>query len=66
MATRTVRITRTWDIEVEAEYGDTDEALIAKADTNGDDPDSEVRNLIPAEGVTPVEEIIAQEEEVTE
>lgn len=26
-----VRVTRTWDVKVEAEYGDTDETLCARA-----------------------------------
>lgn len=31
MITRTIRMTKTWDITVPADYGDTEESLVAKA-----------------------------------
>lgn len=47
---RTVRISRHWDIEVPAVYGDTDETLLAKAEIT-DQPGNETRNLLhEAEG----------------
>lgn len=43
---QTVRVIRTWDVTVEAEYGDTDEILLSKITEEFLDetpPDSEVR-----------------------
>lgn len=44
---RTVRVTRTWDIVVEADYGDTDETLLDKAVVEDNPEYTEQRNLIP-------------------
>ena len=41
----TVRITQTWEILVDAEYGDTDETLVEKAVIT-DAPDAEHRVLL--------------------
>lgn len=48
--TKLVRIIRTWDVSVDAEYGDTDETLVAKV-TDGylatTVPDADSRHLLP-------------------
>lgn len=44
---RIVRVTRVWDVEVVAIYGDTDEDLIAKASPGTAAAATEVKNLIP-------------------
>lgn len=52
MATRTVRVIRTWDIVVPAEYGDTDDALKAKIgdeQLDATEPGAETRVLLPVE-----------------
>ncbi|UTI65619.1 hypothetical protein NBH00_05260 [Paraconexibacter antarcticus] len=46
-AERTVRVSRTWDLKVTAEYGDTDETLVEKAVVTDADEPSETRNLLP-------------------
>lgn len=46
---RTVRVTRTWDLPVEAEYGDTYESLCAKVSEETLDntaPDAEQRVVV--------------------
>lgn len=45
MAQVKVRITRTWDVDVKADYGDTEAALIEKAEANGK-PDGESRVVV--------------------
>ena len=51
MPTRTVRVTRIWEVEVEAQYGDTDDDLLAKANAGTIAAASETKNLLPdAEG----------------
>lgn len=50
MAERIVRITRTWDVPVTAEYGDTDEALLEKASAGTVAAANETRNLLPEAG----------------
>lgn len=49
MVERTVRITRTWDVKVTAEYGDTDENLLDKAKAGTIEDSKESRNLLPME-----------------
>lgn len=49
MAKRIVRIQRTWDVEVTAEYGDDDQALIDKASPGTVATAEETRNLLPEE-----------------
>lgn len=49
MTTRTVRVTRTWDVEVDAEYGDTYQSLLGKVSEDYLDataPDSDVRVVV--------------------
>ena len=49
MATRTIRVIRTWDLNVPAEYGDTDEMLKAKVSEQQLDetaPDAETRVIL--------------------
>lgn len=48
-AERVVRITRTWDVTVKAEYGDTDESLIEKAKAGAVTDAAEIKNLLPEE-----------------
>lgn len=48
--TKRIRVIRTWDIDVPAEYGDTDDDLMAKVgESTLDDtaPDSETRLILP-------------------
>jgi len=47
MATRTVRVTRTWDVKVTAEYGDTDDSLLEKAKAGTITEAVEQKNLLP-------------------
>lgn len=42
----TVRITRTWDVKVAAEFGDTEETLLAKASPGTVAASTETRNLV--------------------
>lgn len=45
--TRTVRVTRIWDVKVVAEYGDTDQALLDKAIAGPSGQAVETKNLVP-------------------
>lgn len=62
MAERFVRVTVTWEVPVLAEYGDTDEDLIAKASRPPLADGNENRTLLPAE-ITAAD--VAPEPEVT-
>lgn len=46
-AERTVRVTRSWDVKVKAEYGDDDQALLDKASAGTVAQAAEVKNLLP-------------------
>jgi hypothetical protein len=46
-AERIIRITRTWDVVVAAEYGDDDDSLMAKAEPGLDADATETRNVMP-------------------
>lgn len=46
---RTVRITRTWDVQVTAEYGDEDQDLLDKASAGTVSEAVETKNLLPQE-----------------
>lgn len=49
----TVRVIRTWEVQVPAVYGDTDDSLKAKVSEEYLDataPDAETRVLLPLEG----------------
>lgn len=55
MATRTVRVIRTWDFVVPAEYGDSDDALELKVDEtmlDNTEPHAESRVLLPTESAS--------------
>lgn len=48
--TQTVRVTRTWDVDVDAEYGDSEDSLAAKVTEEYLDstaPDAEDRRVLP-------------------
>ena len=50
MAVETVRVIRTWDVDVTAEYGDTPETLAAKVTDeylNATTPSAEDRHVLP-------------------
>jgi hypothetical protein len=50
MAKRTVRVIRTWDVDVDAEYGDSDRQLqgkVSEAYLDGTSPDAEDRLVMP-------------------
>ncbi len=50
MAVVKVRVVRTWDVEVPAEYGDTDNSLVAKVSESWLDetpPDADDRCILP-------------------
>lgn len=44
--TKTVRITRIWDVQVPAEFGDDEAALLAKASAGSVAAATETRNLV--------------------
>lgn len=50
MSEQLVRVIRTWDVPVEAEYGDTEASLLAKATVSNADA-TEVRVLLPQSDV---------------
>jgi hypothetical protein len=51
MVKRVVRITRTWEVEVDAEYGDSDADLLERAKPGTISEAKETRSLLPM-GVT--------------
>lgn len=46
---RIVRVTRIWDVPVEAEYGDTEQSLLDKASAGTIADSIESKNLLPEE-----------------
>lgn len=55
MAAITVRVTRTWDVPVDADYGDDDAALIEKAKGVLDDGDPSNDPIVEAELCTVID-----------
>lgn len=45
--TRLVRVTRVWDVQVDAVYGDSDADLLAKASPGSAGAAVETKNLLP-------------------
>jgi len=44
---RTVRVTRVWDVEVVADYGDDEQTLLEKASAGAIGKAVETKNLLP-------------------
>jgi hypothetical protein len=62
---KTIRVIRTYEVQVKAEYGDTEESLVAKgidAVSDGDPEFVETAVLLPDDDETPADESAPEDE----